>query len=73
MEKNLKHNEIRERLTKRANKSLSQKIRWLTKKWASGKISAKELMEKENKLWDNLEREILKSDKQKGGLNSSQP
>ena len=69
----LTHIEIRERLTKRANRSLSQKIRWITKKWVREEISAQEMLRREDKLWDNLEKEILRSDKKQEVRNSSQP
>lgn len=56
--KQLTHKEIRERLTKRANRSLSQKIRWITKRWVQEKLTAREMFEQEEKLFNNLERQI---------------
>lgn len=55
---NLTHKEIRGRLTKRANKSLSQKIRWINKRWAQEKISTREMLEQEQELFNRLEQEI---------------
>lgn len=53
--------EILSELTPRGRRSLAQKIRRITQRWAKGLLSAPQMMREQNQLYDDLERRIMEA------------
>jgi len=65
MEQCVTRPEFRKMLAQHKRRSLAQKIRHITQKWSKGKISAKEMLERESKLYKDLQKSVNKGKKDK--------